>query len=63
MKLLISNWFFLPLKANKKKMSQPTSSNSEEKKKKKKREKKILRGIRKRKGLLPPLSIILKGSL
>lgn len=61
MKLLISNWFFLPLKANKKKMSQPSSSNSGGKKKK--REKKILSGIRKRKGLLPPLSIILKGSL
>lgn len=33
MKLLISNWFSLPLKANKKKMSQPSYSNIEIKKK------------------------------
>ena len=38
MKLLISNWFFLPLKANKKKMSQPTSSNSGGNKTEEKRE-------------------------
>lgn len=42
MKLLISNWFSLPLKANKKKMSQPSFSNIEKKKKKKiEKEKKI----------------------
>ena len=45
MKLLISKWFFLPLKANKKKMSQPSFSNIEEKKKDRKERRKSFGGF------------------